>query len=183
LDDKYSKIIYCVDNVGTLVCTSQTPKEGYYLNSAATNLTGAIIKCNGNPLKCKSQDGTTNFSYIDEGREDHIISCGAGSCTTNPGSKLQGHGYVDGTTTTNPNVLSTYDRPSSKFKQTTLTLTASGVHYVNALNPKQVTTCKTTDGCTSGNASPAFYDDNTDSNHILTCTADGCISSIGKSSF
>jgi hypothetical protein len=182
-DGKYSKIIYCVDNVGTLVCTSQTPREGYYLNASKTDLTDSLINCRGNPVKCEIKAATNDYSYIDEGHKDYIISCSAGSCTTNPGSKLQGHGYVDGTTTTNPNVMITYDRTSSKFKQTTLTLTASGVHYVNALDPKQLTTCKTTGGCTSGNASPAFYDDNTDSNHILTCTADGCISSIGKSSF
>ncbi|KAG4102844.1 hypothetical protein H8356DRAFT_930100 [Neocallimastix lanati (nom. inval.)] len=154
LNTTKSKLVYCPsENNGTIVCSSITPSEGYYLNAARDDLTGAIITCLGTPVKCKKGNGTADFSYIDAGKEGNIISCAGTTCTTAPGSKMQGHAYIDGTETTTPNIMITYDRSEGKFVSTTLDFVPK--YYVDADDPekiKNIITCNNA-GCTSSHGS------------------------------
>lgn len=183
--NEFTKIISCVDNEGTIVCTSKAPSEGYYLNAAREDLATSIIACKGNPIKCEIVTGTQDFSFIDTGKEGNIISCGAASCSTAPGNKLQGHAYRDGSDTTTKKVIITYNPTSNKFVSTILTLPAApGLYYIDGLDPKKLIKCVTGSGCDAPDdilSNSSFHVDGTQSDYTITCRGDeGCFSSKGN---
>lgn len=192
---KFANIIKCTSSTS---CGNPSPaftadNEIFYhfINGVGSSINDAIITCTGATIECKAEKGNVGY-YVDAFDDKHIITCTSSTCSSGPGSTVQGHAYIGASTAAKKSLIISFSDGKFVSEDIANSINAndSNVYYIDATNPKNLISCI---GATSGGGTCtssahtlssgdklAFYTDGTESAHTIVCSSSGCISSQGN---
>lgn len=173
-------VISCTGEVADLTCSLKDDATGMYLNADVTSaLEDALLSCTSGI--CEFIIGVDGDTYIDEAKAGNIITCySTGTkCTSDLGSTLQGHAYLDKSDTSSKKIIIC---PKNGGACVSSDKTDTENYFINGSNPTELISCTSGGSCTSADKSAVTLElksDGTQDGYTIACSSvlKGCVSS------